>query len=92
MPALLPAVLRGPAVVVFLCLGVAPPPARGVIDFEGPRPPPPTDVELAAGCNKIGKMINHDPRNRDQGWRKLAIHMAPSLRYTHTALTQKHSL
>ena len=34
---------------VYLCLGVVPPPALGVTDLDGPRPPPPTDVELDDG-------------------------------------------
>lgn len=34
-----------------LCLTVVPPPDDlGATDFEGPPRPPPTDVELAAGC------------------------------------------
>lgn len=43
-----------------LCLGVVPPPpARGVTDLDGPRPPPPTDVELADGWkDSLTKLVN----------------------------------
>jgi len=81
MPALLPAALRAPPPLeagAFLCLTPDAPEDLGVIDLEGPaRPPPPTDVELAAGGGIVEKRVNLIKQNE-----KVAVCFVPRTGFT----------